>query len=150
MTKITRRSVSLGALSAATLLRTTSSRAQQQPKRGGTFTAVFINEPASMDPVLGNNPGNDGRSYNLFAEKLLYQDFDGNYKPMLADAWQFSEDGLTLTFKLRQGIKFQDGTPFDAAAVKHNLDRARDPSPRSRTAPYLTALTAVDVVDAST
>ncbi len=53
-----------------------------------------------MDPVLGNNPGNDGRSYNLFSEKLLYQDFDGNYKPMLADAWQFSEDGLSLTFRL--------------------------------------------------
>ena len=104
MTKITRRSVSLGALSAATLMRTAPSRAQPQPKRGGTFTAAFINEPASMDPVLGNNPGNDGRSYNLFSEKLLYQDFDGNYKPMLADAWQFSEDGLNLTFRLKGGI----------------------------------------------
>jgi peptide/nickel transport system substrate-binding protein len=136
----------LGA-AAGTLLRAVPSRAQETPKRGGTFTAVFINEPASMDPVLGNNPGNDGRSYNLFAEKLLYQDFDGKYEPMLADSWEFSDDGLTLTFRLRQGIKFQDGTEFNAAAVKANLDRARELTPQSRTAPYLTSLTAVDAID---
>jgi peptide/nickel transport system substrate-binding protein len=156
MTGFTRRDVNRSVLqlglgaAAGGILGAAPARAQLQPKRGGTFTAVFINAPASMDPVIGNNPGNDGRSYNLFSEKLLYQDFDGAYKPQLADSWEYSEDGLTLTFHLRRGIKFQDNTPFDAAAVKANLDRARKPTPVSRTAPYLTPLTNVEVVDDAT
>ncbi|HEX3347979.1 MAG TPA: ABC transporter substrate-binding protein, partial [Acetobacteraceae bacterium] len=140
----------LGVASAVGTIAGSARAAADNPVRGGTFTAVFINEPASMDPVLGNNPGNDGRSYNLFAERLLFQDFAGTYKPLLAERWEFGEDGLTLTFHLRQGISFQDGTPFDAAAVKFNLDRARHPSPQSRTAPYLTTLANVEAVDAST
>lgn len=122
---------------------------QDKPVRGGTFTAVFINEPASMDPVIGNNPGNDGRSYNLFAEKLLFQNFGGDFKPLLAENWEWSSDGLALTFQLRRGITFQDGTDFDAAAVKANLDRARQPAPQSRTAPYLTTLANVEAVNAN-
>jgi peptide/nickel transport system substrate-binding protein len=156
MTGATRRDVAKGALmlglgaATGTLFGATTASARDKPKRGGTFTAVFINAPASMDPVLGNNPGNDGRSYNLFAEKLLYQNFKGDYLPLLADKWELSDDGLTLTFHLKKGIKFQDGTDFDAAAVKANLDRARTPKPESRTAPYLTSLAAVDVVDNTT
>jgi peptide/nickel transport system substrate-binding protein len=45
--------------------------------------------------------------------------------PMLATSWTTSADGKTLTFKLRQGVKFQDDEPFNAAAVKANLDRDR-------------------------
>src|ERR1700761_8502954 len=44
--------------------------------------------------------------------------------PMLATSWTTSADGKTLTFKLRQGVKFQDDEPFNAAAVKANIDRA--------------------------
>ena len=146
MAGFSRRAVNKGVLmlglgsAAAASVRPARATEQQKPTRGGTFTAVFINEPASMDPVLGNNPGNDGRSYNLFAEKLLYQDFAGTYKPQLAEGWDISDDGRTVTFRLRKGVKFQDGTDFDAAAVKANLDRARNPTPQSRTAPYLTSL----------
>ena len=152
MTSVTRRDVGKGvlALAAGVAGGATPAEAQDKPIRGGTFTAVFINEPASMDPVIGNNPGNDGRSYNLFSEKLLYQDFSGDYKPLLADSWEVSDDGLTLTFHLRRGIKFHDGTDFNAAAVKANLERARAPTPESRTAPYLTSLSNVEAVDDNT
>lgn len=50
---------------------------------------------------------------------------DLKFTPMLATSWSTSADGKTLTFKLRQGVKFQDGEPFNAAAVKANLERDR-------------------------
>jgi peptide/nickel transport system substrate-binding protein len=47
--------------------------------------------------------------------------------PALAESWTVSEDGKTYTFKLRQGVKFHDGTPWNAAAAKFNLDRMTNP-----------------------
>ena len=53
--------------------------------------------------------------------------FDGSradkFIPWLAESWTVSSDGLVYTFHLRTGIKFQDGTPFNATAVKYSLDR---------------------------
>lgn len=50
------------------------------------------------------------------------------FKGQLAERWEISDDGLTYTFHLRQGVKFHDGTAFDAAAVKFNFDRFLDKS----------------------
>ena len=65
----------------------------------------------------------------LFRSVIL--DPDGAYKPALATSWSSSPDGKEWIFKLRSGVKFQDGTPFDAAAVKYNLDRILDPKTAS-------------------
>jgi peptide/nickel transport system substrate-binding protein len=55
-------------------------------------------------------------------EPLLRYDANGNLQGYLAQSWQVADDGKSITFKLRQGIKFQDGTPFNADAVKYNLE----------------------------
>jgi len=47
----------------------------------------------------------------------------GEFIPALADSWQLSGDGTTITFKLKHGVKFHDGTPFNANAVKVTFDR---------------------------
>ncbi|WP_347558475.1 ABC transporter substrate-binding protein [Robbsia sp. KACC 23696] len=69
--------------------------------------------------------------------------------PMLAESWTQSADGKTLTFKLRHGVTFQDGEPFNAAAVKANIDRYRT-MPSSNRRSELSSIDAVDVVSDDT
>src|SRR6266436_204160 len=77
--------------------------------------------------------------------------------PGLAESWTTSSDGLVWTFKLRKGVRFHDGTPLDAAAVKFTFDRVIDPShPHARSgkwsfvAGYLSSVKSVDALDALT
>jgi glutathione transport system substrate-binding protein len=62
-----------------------------------------------------------------FYEGLFQFDKDLKIRNVLAESYDVSKDGLTYTFKLRAGVKFHDGTDFNAAAVKANLDRAMNP-----------------------
>ncbi|GKV79109.1 glutathione ABC transporter substrate-binding protein GsiB [Pectobacterium carotovorum subsp. carotovorum] len=88
---------------------------------GSTFT--------SLDPYDAND------SLSQTVAKSFYQGLFGFDKEMklvnvLADSYDVSPDGLTYTVKLHPGVKFHDGTPFNAAAVKVNLDRASNPDSR--------------------
>ncbi len=63
----------------------------------------------------------------LIYDTLFYQTPDAKLEPRLATKYEVSEDGLTYTIHLRKGVKFSDGTPFDAKALKLTFDRALDP-----------------------
>lgn len=118
-----------------------------EPKRGGTLNVIVDLEPASMDPIFGNAPGSDRRFFNLFAENLISQDVSGNMQPALAESWAWSDDGKSITFKLRPGVVFHDGTPFDAEAVKFNFDRVSDPQVGARALQYVGNLASTEVID---
>ncbi len=60
---------------------------------------------------------------DLLYEPLVRYGQDGTIEPALAESWEISEDGLIWTFALRQDVTFHDGTPFNAEAVKWNMDR---------------------------
>jgi hypothetical protein len=77
-----------------------------------------------------------------FFDRLLRVGEDGKYKPELAQSWDISKDGKAITFKLRQGVTFHDGTPFNAQAVKANLDNLIPPK-----ATLLSGIDSVDVVE---
>ena len=78
-------------------------------------------------------------------EMLVNLDLKGNVLPCLAEEWEASPDGKTYTFKLRKGVKFHDGTDFNAQAAKWNLDLwIKNPGP------VLSSLTSVDVIDEHT
>jgi peptide/nickel transport system substrate-binding protein len=99
---------------------------------GGSLTIAFPanQEPASLDGHI--DPYQSTWLFNSFiADPLLILDSDGSYKPALATNWESTPDGKRWSFKLRSGVKFQDGTPFDAAAVKYNLERILDPKTAS-------------------
>ncbi len=97
-----------------------------QPTQGGTLTIGLDQEPPTLDP--GASPS--AITFYITAsaaESLLFLTSDHQFKPWLADSYSASADGKQFTFKLRQGVTFQDGTPFNAQAVKWNFDRIVDP-----------------------
>ncbi|MBW1721485.1 MAG: ABC transporter substrate-binding protein [Deltaproteobacteria bacterium] len=67
---------------------------------------------------------------HLIHDFLFYQAADGTLQPRLAESYSVSKDGLTYTVRLRKGVTFSDGTPFDAKAMKLTFDRALDPKLR--------------------
>ena len=83
-------------------------------------------------------------------ERLVYLDEAGKPQPWLAESWQASGDGRTLTFKLKPGKVFHDGTPFDAAAVKFLFDTILDPASASPSKGIVGPLVAVAAPDAAT
>jgi len=121
----------------------------QAAKAGGTLTVALAAEPDALDPTTGRTLV--GRSvFTSICEKLYDVDSTLKVVPELAESLpQFSSDGLTVTIKLRPGVKFADGTPMDAAAVKTSLDR--DISlPGSARASELSSVDSVTVTDPST
>lgn len=145
---MTRRAAILLAMAMAAALPSTPVAAQA-PQRGGTLTVAVDLEPASLDPAF-SNASTDRRVYNLFAENLLQQDEKGAFRPMLAEGWEYAADRRSITFRLRKGVRFHDGTEFDAAAVKFNLERVADPANNARARQYLLDLASVDVIDGHT
>ena len=84
--------------------------------------------------------------FNALCDKLIDTNEKLEIVPRLATSWTVSDEGKTVTFKLRQGVKFHDGTPFDAAAVKANIERAKT-SQTSRRKSEVASVTSVEVVD---
>ncbi len=110
---------------------------------GGTLNWAS-SAPTSWDPVT-SAAGNDVTNLSLVYEALTRLGPTGDAGPGLATRWSFSRDGRTFTMTLRGGIRFSDGTPFDAQAVRTNLDRGEHESD-SLIAPQLTVIRSIDVV----
>ena len=100
--------------------------------RGGKLTACMFLEPNSLDPAAATYIPGIVVLKNVI-EALIELDTQGRAHPRLATNWQVSKDGREWTFKLRTGIAFHDGTPFDAEAVKFSFDRILDPATKSQT-----------------
>lgn len=118
-------------------------------KQGGTLRVALSAEPDKLDPSLARTLV--GRTvFNAICEKLFDVDSKLQIVPQLAASLpEFSSDGLTITIKIRSGVKFADGTSLDAEAVKKSLDRHRTLAGSARTS-ELTSVDSVSVTDAST
>ena len=80
------------------------------------------------------------------AERLVFVDYDGSLKPQLAETWD-SPDLKVWTFKLRKGVKFHDGSDFNAQAVKSSYDRVMNPDTSLIAKQYQAAIEKVEVID---
>ncbi len=80
--------------------------------------------PTSWDPVT-SSAGWDMHALGLVYASITTLDPAGNVEPGLATSWTYAPDGKSVTLTLRPGLKFTDGTPLNAEAVKENIDRAQ-------------------------
>src|SRR5690606_8409368 len=87
--------------------------------------------------------------FNLLCDKLVDTNEKLEFVPRIATSWSFSDDGKTMTMKLRSGAKFHDGTTLDAAAVKANIERAKNLQ-TSRRKSELKSVESVEAPDAET
>jgi len=104
-----------------------------KPAAGGapatvdTFTYAQGADPRGLDPALVDDGESSKIIVNIYEGLLKYAADSTKVEPSLAESWEISPDGLTYTFKLKQGVKFHDGTDFNADAVKFNIDRQLPP-----------------------
>src|SRR5438093_1140869 len=97
--------------------------AADAPKKGGTLRVAFYIEAATMDPHLSGSKI-DRQVYHNIYEPLVTLDVRLGIKPGLAESWQ-QPDPKTLILKLRRGVKFHDGTEFNAEAARFNFNRMK-------------------------
>src|SRR5690625_146405 len=107
------------AIALALFALTTVGFAQQQ---GGTLVAAWAQDPVGLDPHITSARSSLQVLENVL-DTLVVLDVDQNVQPSLAESWEVSEDGLTWTFNLRDGVKFSNGRDLTAEVVEFTYDR---------------------------
>jgi peptide/nickel transport system substrate-binding protein len=141
---------SLLAAAAAALWMTMSSAALAQTPPN-ILVVGQIAEPKSLDPQAVTAVNDFRILVNVYDGLVRYKDGTLEVEPSLAESWTIAEDGRTYTFKLREGVTFHDGSPFNAEAVKFTFDRLlKEDHPFHDTGPFPLAFyfSAVDTVNA--
>ncbi len=122
-----------------------------EPKPGGRLVFGAENEFGGFDVLRVRGFAiNDAIANNTIMERLFGLDEDENLVPILGLSASPSEDGKIWTIKLRQGVVFHDGTPFNADAVIHHWKRILNPKNRYRGRALMTPVRSVEKVDAFT
>lgn len=85
-------------------------------------------QPRGLDPAFVDDGESSKVMCNIYEGLLRYKLGSTELEPCLADSWTISDDGKIYTFKLHKGVKFHDGTPFNAEAVKYSIDRQLPPN----------------------
>jgi peptide/nickel transport system substrate-binding protein len=115
---------------------------------GGAITFAIENDIIDFDPLVSRAFVDRNAHYQIY-DSLVRIDPTGKIIPWLADKWDTSSDGKQVTFTLRKDVKFHDGSVFDAANVKWNIDRYRTADGSARSG-ELAPVDSVDVVDPAT
>lgn len=151
----TRRTLAAAAaLSVAALLPVaagTPAHAEGESGEKVTFTVGMTNEVDSFNPFLGI----EAESYEMWAltydYMITYSMTDMSPQPGLAESWDTSDDGLTWTFDIREGVDWSDGVPLTARDIAYTYNRILDGGPEASTwGSYLTSVTSVEAPDDTT
>lgn len=134
----------IGALAGVTVLAGMAAQAKSD------LTVALQLEPPHLDPTSAAAGAIDSVLYSNVFEGLTRFMADGSVVAGLAASWNISDDGLSYTFTLRDGVTFHDGTTMDAEDVKFSLDRARAEDSTNAQKALFAAISSVDVVDATT
>src|SRR5438477_12945891 len=123
--------------------------AQEQPQRGGALSVGFPSDSKTFDPTYSVQFTERQVLYVIYNTLVRYGT-DFSLQPELAESWSIEGDGKRIVFKLRTGVKFHDGTDFNAEAVKWNIEHRLDKdvaSPqRQQLDPIIASVEAIDPV----
>jgi len=122
----------------------------QQPRYGGTLRLALAGDPAFYNANQGPAPGAQAfwTSNNIYNSLLtITPPPELKIMPDLAKSWEILDEGKTYIFHLEEGVKFHDGTDFDAGAAKWNIDRILDPEVKAWVRPYYEEIAQVEAVD---
>ncbi len=122
------------------------------PVKAGTGRIIEDNEPRTLDPAaMGNSYANSPTLGNaLYGELIIDDPETGKIEYRIAQSLETTDNGATFTLKVRPGVKFSDGSPFTAAAVKAQWDHDKDPNTASVDYPQASMIEKSTVVDDST
>jgi peptide/nickel transport system substrate-binding protein len=126
----------LVAIATATLMSSAAFAQDRTPVQGGHLTVAFLSTIQDNGDLHRATSSHSAFLVGNVLDTLIRKDpADGSYHPGLADSWSISDDNRALTLNLKSGVTFHDGTPFNAEAVRYNLDRIITlPEARGRTA----------------
>jgi peptide/nickel transport system substrate-binding protein len=122
----------------------TSGRARAAGAQGGELFYGLTNKFDTLDPNVTTFSDVARMAYHIF-DPLVWESKAGTFVPGLAERWEVNPDATQYTFHLRRDVKFHDGTPFTAEAVKFTFDRIVDPNLKSQS-----AFSAIGPYDSST
>ena len=113
-------------------------------RSGGGIIITYKDDVATLDPAIGYDWQNWSMIKSLFDGLMDYAPGTTELRPGLAESYDLSEDGLTYTFHLRQGVKFHNGREMTADDVKYSLDRVTDPATQSPGAGFFGSILGYD------
>lgn len=117
------------------------------PVSAESLTVALQAEPSSIDPQFATTGQNQQIALNMF-ETLVRFGPSGGFEPSLATEWSVADDHLTWTFKLREGVKFHDGSDFNAQDVIFSVERVagieNSPAPFAQRVANIASITAID------
>lgn len=136
----------ISAVAALALLATAPMALAQSPKQGGAATITFNNDLTTLDPHVGYDWQNWSVIKSIFDGLMDYKPGTTELEPDLAESYTVSDDGLTYTFKLRDGVTFHNGRVMTSADVKYSFERAVNPATQSPGGGYFGMIAGYDDV----
>jgi len=126
-----RKTLLAGAAALALSLVVVGPAADAAPQHGGQMVVTYKDDVSTLDPAIGYDWQNWSMIKSLFDGLMDYEPGTTVLKPDLAESYTISDDGLTYTFKLREGVTFHNGREMTADDVKYSLERVVDPATQS-------------------
>ncbi|HAZ27820.1 TPA: ABC transporter substrate-binding protein [Candidatus Acetothermia bacterium] len=117
---------------------------------GAEVRVAVGTEPPGLDPTTNAAAVIRLLLHHNLYENLVQVDEAGNLNGQLALSWEVSPDALVYTFHLREGVRFHDGTPCDAEAVRRSFLRAMDPQTRHPRREFFAGIAAIEALNAQT
>jgi len=114
-----------------------------EPVYGGEVSVAIVAEPPGWDPSASTSQEIARVVYRNVFEGLVSINREGMIEPALAESWEVSEDGLTWTFTLREGVLFHNGDALDVSDIIAKFERAMDPDSGHTNSAYYEAIETV-------